>query len=94
MAKNTLVWTDTFVRTARRFLRRHPDLVGVFEDLLKQLEADPHVPRLRLHGLKGKHRDKHAVSLTYSYRITLILRLQENEIVLLDIGSHDEVYRE
>jgi mRNA-degrading endonuclease YafQ of YafQ-DinJ toxin-antitoxin module len=33
-----------------------------------------------------------AVSLTYSYRITLTLQITENEILLLDIGSHDEVY--
>ena len=33
-----------------------------------------------------------AVSLTYSYRITLTLQITEHEILLLDIGSHDEVY--
>ena len=73
-------------RTARRFLIRHAELAGVFEDVL-QLERDPHAPRLRLHRLKGAHEDKHAVSLTYSYRIVLILRLVENEIVLLDVGA-------
>ena len=89
----TLVWTNTFSRTARRFLRRHRDLAGVFEDVLKQLERDPFVPRLHLHRLSGKHRDKHAVRLTYSYRMVLILRLDDDAIVLLDVGSHDEVYR-
>ena len=89
----TLIWTNTFERTARKFLRRHPELAGLFEDVLLQLEADPFAPKLRLHPLKGKHRDKHAVSLTYSHRIVLILRLTEDEIVLLDVGSHDEVYR-
>jgi len=93
MAAYDLVWTDTFRRTARKFLRRHRDLVGLFEDVLKQLEEDPHVPKLRLHPLQGRHRDKQAVSLTYSYRIVLILRIQDGEIVLLDVGSHDEVYR-
>ncbi len=93
MPKYTLVWTETFVRTARKFLHKHRDLAGLFEDVLKQLEEDPHLPRLRLHRLKGRHRDKHAVSLTYSYRIVLILRIQDDEIVLLDVGSHDDVYR-
>ena len=93
MPEFTLVWTETFERTARKFLRRHPDLVGLFDDVLFQLEVDPHAPRLRLHQLKGKHCDKHAVSLSYSYRIVLILRLTPAEIVLLDVGSHDEVYR-
>lgn len=94
MPNFTLVWTDTFSRTARKFLRRHPDLIGLFEDILKQLEADPHAPRLRLHTLKGRHRNKRAVSLTYAYRIVLILVLTAREIILLDVGSHDEVYRE
>jgi mRNA-degrading endonuclease YafQ of YafQ-DinJ toxin-antitoxin module len=93
MPQYALVWTDTFARTARKFLRRHPDMVGLFEDVLRQLETDPHAPRLRLHRLKGQHRDKHAVSLTYSYRIVLILRVQADAIVLLDVGSHDDVYR-
>lgn len=93
MPPYALVWTETFERTARKFLWRHPELTGLFEDVLLQLETDPRAPRLRLHRLKGKHRDKHAVSLTYSYRITLILRLTSDAIFLLDVGSHDEVYR-
>lgn len=32
-----------------------------------------------------------AVSLTYSYRLTLLVKVTEREIVLLDIGSHDDV---
>jgi mRNA-degrading endonuclease YafQ of YafQ-DinJ toxin-antitoxin module len=89
----TLVWTATFARTARKFLRRQPGLAGVFEDVLRQLETDPHAPRLRLHPLQGRHRGKHAVSLTYEHRIVLILRLSAREVVLLDVGTHDEVYR-
>ena len=87
-----LLWTETFLRTARKFTRLQSDLESELEAVLKQLEQDPRAPRLRLHALQGKHRGKHAVSLTYSHRIVLILRVTEKEIVLLDIGSHDEVY--
>ena len=93
-ARLTLVWTETFTRTARKFLRRHPGLEGVFEDVLGQIETDPCAPRLRLHPLRGQHKGKHAVSLTYEHRIMLILRLTEREVVLLDVGAHDEVYRQ
>lgn len=89
----SLVWTETFARTTRKFLRRHPGLEGLFEDVLRQLETDPHAPRLRLHALKGQHKGKHAASLTYEHRIVLILRLTAKGIVLLDVGTHDEVYR-
>jgi len=92
MSGFSLVWTDTFSRTACKFLRRHPDLIGLFEDILKQLENDPHSPRLRLRRLKGRHRDKHSVSLTYFYRIIIALRVEKGKIILLDVGSHDEVY--
>jgi len=90
----TLVWARTFLRTARTFVRLHPQLEGLLEDVLKQLERDPYAPRLRLHPLKGRHVGKHAVSLTYEYRIVIILRLTKKEVVLLDIGTHDEVYRD
>jgi mRNA-degrading endonuclease YafQ of YafQ-DinJ toxin-antitoxin module len=88
-----LAWTETFVRTARKFLRRHPELQGVFEDVIRQLETDPRAPRLRLHPLGGRHRGKHAVRLTYEHRIILIIRFTPREVILLDIGTHDEVYR-
>jgi mRNA-degrading endonuclease YafQ of YafQ-DinJ toxin-antitoxin module len=89
----TLVWTATFTRTARKFLRRHPDLDGLLEDVLRQLEIDPHAPRLRLYPLKGRHSGKQAVSLAYEHRIVILLCLTEKEILLLDVGNHDEVYR-
>ena len=88
-----LVWTETFLRTARKFLRRHRELKGLFEDVLRQLETDPASPRLRLHPLQGRHCGKHAVRLSYEHRIVLILRITAREIILLDVGSHDEVYR-
>ena len=90
---HTLVWTDTFKRTARKFLARHRDLQEVFSLVLHKLEQDPNDPELRLHSLSGRLQGKHAVRLTYSYRIVLRLEFVADEIILLDVGSHDEVYR-
>jgi len=64
-----------------------------FAKLLADLQRDPFQPHLELHPLIGKLADCHAVRLTYSYRITLTLFITEQEIVLLDISSHDELYR-
>ena len=89
----SLLRTDTFLATAKKFFRRHPELKGEFAALLDQLVKDPFAPRLRTHALKGAHEGKHAVSLTYSFRVVLLIRVTSKEIVLLDIGSHDEVYR-
>ena len=83
-----------FLRSAKRFFRQHPDLRGAFERLVKDLEQDPYQPHLRLHPLQGNLAGRHAVSLTYAYRIvlTLTLAVVDRVIVLIDIGTHDEVY--
>ena len=89
----TVVTPDQFLRQARKFFRKHPDLKKRFSQIVDDLQDDPFQPRLALHTLSGKLAGLHAISLTYSYRITLTLMLTEKEIILLDIGSHDEVYR-
>ena len=84
--------TTAFDCRVRKFLTKQPDLRPRFVETMAQLRADPFEPSLRLHPLTGKLQGMQAVSLTYSYRITLTVQVTENEILLLDIGSHDEVY--
>jgi len=89
----TLATTSYFDRRVAKFTRAHPELKKPLAKVLRGLEADPFQPQLRLHALKGELEGLHAVSLTHSHRITLTLRVTKKEIVLLDIGTHDEVYR-
>ena len=89
----TLIWTAAFTRSAEKFIERHPGLRQKFASVLRDLENDPFQPHLRLHHLRGKLKDLQAVSLTHGFRITLTVMITEKGIVLLDIGSHDEVYR-
>lgn len=89
----TLVWTVCFTRAAEKFVKYHPELRGKFTATLCDLETDPFQPHLKYHHLTGKLKGIQAVSLTHSYRITLTVMVTEKEIILLDIGSHDDVYR-
>ena len=88
-----IVTPQQFLRQARKFFKKHQDLRERFAKIIGDLQQDPFQPHLGLHALSGKLNGCYAVSLTYSYRITLTLLVSENEITLLDIGSHDEVYR-
>ncbi|MBI5444118.1 MAG: plasmid stabilization protein [Deltaproteobacteria bacterium] len=88
-----LVASEAFLRQARKFLKRHPDLRPRLGELLDELQKDPFQPHLGLHPLGGRLAGCHAVRLTYGYRVTLTLLVSEKEITLLDIGSHDQVYR-
>ncbi len=85
--------SEQFLRQARKFFKKHPDLKPRFATVFEALKLDPFQPSLGLHQLTGKLSGCHAVRLTYSYRITLTLLITDKEIILLDIGSHDEVYR-
>lgn len=88
-----IVTPHQFLRLARKFFKQHPDLRQRFTKVLDELQNDPFQPGLELHALSGKLAGCYAVSLTYSYRITLTLMVTEREIILLVIGSHDDVYR-
>lgn len=89
----SLATTRQFERRARKFLRKHPDLKPILSDTLDRLRKDPFEPGLRLHSLAGALSGIQAASLTHSYRLALTVKITEREILLLDIGSHDEVYR-
>ncbi len=81
-----------FMRQARKFFKKHPDLKPRFKRLLEAMQNDPFRTSLGLHPLSGRLSACYAASLTSSYRVTLTLLIKEKEIILLDIGSHDGVY--
>lgn len=89
----TLVWSASFTRAAEKFSKRHPELRSKFATILRELENDPFQPQLKYHQLGGNLKGIQAISITYSYRITLTIVVSDKEIILLDVGSHDEVYR-
>lgn len=88
----SLVFTAHYEKIERRFIKRHPDLLERYHKTLALLEQDPFQPSLRLHALQGALAGLHAVSINLQYRITLELEVREHEILLVNIGSHGEVY--
>ena len=87
-----LVFTQTYLKKEERFLKKHKELIPRYKKVLKLLELNPYHPSLRLHKLKGKFADKYSVSITMTYRIIITFVITEKEIILIDIGHHDEVY--
>jgi mRNA-degrading endonuclease YafQ of YafQ-DinJ toxin-antitoxin module len=88
----TIIYPESYIRRARKFLSRHPDLALQYQKTLELLELNPFHPSLRLHPLKGKLAGLHAVSINISFRITLELIIREKEIILINVGTHEEVY--
>jgi mRNA-degrading endonuclease YafQ of YafQ-DinJ toxin-antitoxin module len=87
-----LIKTSQYERNEKKFFKQHKDLFVRYAEVLKQLQIDPFHSSLRIHKLKGDLSKYHSCSLTYEYRIVLILKIVDEEIILVNIGSHDEVY--
>lgn len=90
--KYKLVFPESYVRRARKFLKKHPEIHGQYRKTLELLEFDPYHPSLRFHSLKGNLSDLSSVSINISYRIVLELMIEGNEILFINIGKHDQVY--
>ena len=88
-----LVFTASYNRRAARWLKKHPDLRQQYLKTLQLLEANPFHPSLRLHALSGKLQGVHAISINLSYRITLELLIQDEQIIPVNVGDHNTVYQ-
>jgi proteic killer suppression protein len=89
------------VRRARKFFRKHPELLSQYEKCLQLMELNPFHPSLRLHPLRGKLTGIYSISalfstplrgVTLSYRLTIEFLIEEKEIIPIQIGTHEEVY--
>ncbi|MCY7284150.1 MAG: type II toxin-antitoxin system mRNA interferase toxin, RelE/StbE family [Cyanobacteria bacterium CAN_BIN43] len=91
-----LVWSPGFSRELKRLIRRNPQIRSPIEQTLQKLSEEPFHPSLKTHKLKGDLAEKWACSINYGNRIVFRFvqntNTEEEEILLLAIGSHDEVY--
>mgnify|MGYP001801693103 CR=1 FL=1 len=92
----TLVWNSSFKRAFKRVVRKNPQLEEKILAVLELLENDPFVNSLKSHKLRGQLDGLWACSVEYDCRIIYTFEQDvdsDNEtILLIDIGTHDEVY--
>jgi len=92
----TLGWGSSFTRAFRRAIRRQPELRARAEHTLRQLATDPFHPSLHSHKLKEELAGAWACTVDYDNRILFEFvqnpESGEEEIHLLAMGTHDEVY--
>ncbi|MDP3013729.1 MAG: type II toxin-antitoxin system mRNA interferase toxin, RelE/StbE family [Candidatus Subteraquimicrobiales bacterium] len=92
----TLIWGKTFVKAFKRTVKKHPTVREDIEYTLRLLAEDPFASKLETHKLKGKLSGSWACSVGYDLRIVFDFvkteQQREDDILLLEIGIHDEVY--
>lgn len=92
--RRALIQSPTFVRAAKRFARKQPAAAEAIRQTLDQLQADAFDSRLRTHKLKGELAGYWSSSAGYDLRIVfqLVQHGGTEAILLLSVGTHDEVY--
>ena len=87
-----LIYPESYIRRARKFLQKHPEIVKQYRKTLDLLELNPFHPSLRLHRLGGRLSGLSSVSINIGYRIVIEFIIADDEIVLVNIGKHEQVY--
>jgi len=91
-----LIWSTTFVRAFKRRAHHQPELQEKVKRTLEQLAEDPFHPSLRSHKLKGDLSPAWACTVDYHNHIIFDFvpnpNSKEDDILLLTMGTHDEVY--
>ena len=64
-----------------------------FWNSLELFSNNPFDTRLKTHKLTGKLSGLWALSIDYDCRVVFKFTKETNEVLLIDIGSHDEVYK-
>ena len=89
---NKITYTDSYIKKAKKFVKKHPELLSQYEKTLKLLELNPFHPSLRLHKLTGKLSELYSVSINMTYRISIDFIIDDKTIIPINVGKHDEVY--
>lgn len=91
-----LIWDSSFRRAFRAKTRNDRALQAQIFAALEQLALEPFHPQLRTHKLKGELDGVWACWVEYDCRILFLFEPDpegtEDAVVLVDLGSHDEVY--
>jgi mRNA interferase YafQ len=91
-----VVWNNSFKRAFKKLIKKNPQLQESITNVLISLSNDPFTPSLKTHKLSGNLEGYWSSSVTYDCRIVFIWtendNFHESLIILVDIGSHDQVY--
>ena len=82
--------TPSFLRQANKLFKKNPDTRERFENAINKMISNPHDPSLKTHKLKGDLKEFWSCSITFEIRLRF--KVADDNIELIDIGTHDEVY--
>jgi len=86
-----IVWDPGFKKAYQKKIKTDDNLKRKFWKTIKLFSSNPFSKQLRTHKLTGILKGLWAFSVDYDTRVIFTF-LKDDEVLLIDIGSHDEVY--
>jgi addiction module RelE/StbE family toxin len=86
-----ITWDPGFKRIYKKKIKNNQELKKRFWDVMELFSKNPFDPRLRTHKLTGRLDGLWALSVAFDCRV-IFKFLGKDEVLLIDIGGHDEVY--
>ena len=88
----TIITSSRFRKRLKEIAKGNRERQKEIREVIKLLESNPEYPGLRLHQTRHNYEEYWSISLADDLRIVFYY-FGEN-IVLVDIGSHQKVYEE
>jgi addiction module RelE/StbE family toxin len=85
-----LAYSPAFQWAYKKLYKNNPARQILFQDKISLFLKDPFHTQLRTHKLKGRLKDFYSFTVEYDVRVIFYF-VSDSEVVLEDIGSHDEV---
>ena len=86
-----VVWDSGFKKSYAKKIKNDPFLKQKFWAALELFATNPFHQRLKTHKLSGILAGLWAFSVAYDCRV-IFRFIETDDVLLIDIGSHDEVY--
>ena len=91
-----LAWSSSYKRSFKRLAKTNTELKKKILATMEVLQNNPFSPQLKAHKLRGILEGTWACTVDYKTRLLFDFvknpTTGETEILLIDIGSHEEVY--
>ena len=81
----------SFKKAYKKRILNNPKLLLKMTQGIKLFQDNSNNPILNNHGLKGSKKSLKAFSITSDIRI-VYLKVSEDHVILLNIGTHNQVY--
>lgn len=85
------IWDTSFKKAYKKRISPSKKLQEKFKEAITIFSKNPFDTRLKTHKLSGILKENWAFSVEYDCRVVFKF-LSENKVLLVDIGSHEEVY--